>query len=647
MQTDWAEYEPEQPFETAETAEMDPETRFHTELFGFDRVEVLSYIERISAANAEKARALEDTITALQRDLTGARQQGSALERKAGRVFQELQEQKKRAEDAVAQADALRAEVDRANDEIAAVRSRLFAREQENAALKSDNDRLNETVEDLTRALTKRGAPLPASGQEAAAGRAVQQAQQKAREILHAADEKAQEQLERARRDAAEIVSKARQQSGQPQDGHADSAGSIAADIAALKEQLAAVDAKILAATSDLQKATEGIAAALEAARPGAAEYARADSLLRSPAAQAAAEAQLYRDRLQRDEDAYYRALHQVRYEEALRDRIYAEDRLQQNARERVRQEEEKPGEPAQAQDAAEKKEGPAPRARTAAVPAALPAEQERPAQRKVAGDPPVTERWMQRQGAAAPGACGAAPVSADVPKRGAPAQQEKAPALQEQYDAVQYAGQTEFPDIPNVPTEPVVQKVDIPQVPAKQKPESDGQAIFGKPHAPRAMPFAPFDPYTPHTAPYIEPDADAARLLNTPPPPPPRGASAKKPYVPQPTPIAPSVSMSQPYVPPAATVLAGMPQAHAAAAPAPEPVIIPYSMPIPPLGDASPAAREETDAARRQERAVRMPSVRQQAQKSAAAERYRQDSALSDDLLAHLNHLLEDEKSR
>lgn len=31
-----------------------PETEFHTELFGFNRVEVLSYIERISAANAEK-----------------------------------------------------------------------------------------------------------------------------------------------------------------------------------------------------------------------------------------------------------------------------------------------------------------------------------------------------------------------------------------------------------------------------------------------------------------------------------------------------------------------------------------------------------------------------------------------------------------
>ncbi len=132
-----------------------PETEFHTELFGFNRVEVLSYIERISAANAEKARALEDTIAALQKDLTGVRRQGSTLAQKAKQVFNELENQKKRAEDAVAEAAALRTEVDKANDEIAAVRSRLFAREQENAALKSDNARLSETVDDLTRALTR------------------------------------------------------------------------------------------------------------------------------------------------------------------------------------------------------------------------------------------------------------------------------------------------------------------------------------------------------------------------------------------------------------------------------------------------------------------------------------------------------------
>ena len=145
----------------ASSFRFDPDLRFHTELFGFDRVEVLSYIERISAANAEKARALEDTIAALQHDLTGAHRQGSVLEQKANQVFSELEFQKKRAEDAVAEAAVLRTEMDKANDEIAAVRSRLFAQEQENETLRNDNTHLNETVADLTRALQQRGVAQP------------------------------------------------------------------------------------------------------------------------------------------------------------------------------------------------------------------------------------------------------------------------------------------------------------------------------------------------------------------------------------------------------------------------------------------------------------------------------------------------------
>lgn len=245
-----------------------PETEFHTELFGFNRVEVLSYIERISAANAEKARALEDTIAALQKDLTGVRRQGSTLAQKAKQVFNELENQKKRAEDAVAEAAALRTEVDKANDEIAAVRSRLFAREQENAALKSDNARLSETVDDLTRALTRRGAPLPAGQNASASGSSgdqalLQQAQLKARDILRAADAQATAHIEKAKEDAAAIVAQAKVEKSKAKAGLAESADGIAASIAVLKAQLAAVDAKILAATGDLQKATDGITAAL------------------------------------------------------------------------------------------------------------------------------------------------------------------------------------------------------------------------------------------------------------------------------------------------------------------------------------------------------------------------------------------------
>ena len=152
------------------------------------------------------------------------------------------------------------------------------------------------------------------------------------------------------------------------------------------------------------------------------------------------------------------------------------------------------------------------------------------------------------------------------LPGRNVTPQGDRPAVLEEQYDAVQHAARGGAPgnapyDIPEAPAQPVVQKVEIPQVPPKEPPESGSQIPFGKPHAPRAMPFAPFDPYTPHTAPYIEPDAEAARILNTPPPPPPRGTEAKQPYVPQPTPIAPSVPLSGPYARPSAAAVAGTPQ--------------------------------------------------------------------------------------
>lgn len=369
-----------------------PETEFHTELFGFNRVEVLSYIERISAANAEKARALEDTIAALQKDLTGVRRQGSTLAQKAKQVFNELENQKKRAEDAVAEAAALRTEVDKANDEIAAVRSRLFAREQENAALKSDNARLSETVDDLTRALTRRGAPLPTGQNASASGSSgdqalLQQAQLKARDILRAADAQATAHIEKAKEDAAAIVAQAKVEKSKAKAGLAESADGIAASIAVLKAQLAAVDAKILAATGDLQKATDGITAALgnterslsslgaqverfpenapaaqpqpaqPAAPPAPQEPAPArEYAVQEHAAYPVREGRSVRDgavpafapdseydryvRARREEDAYYSALRRVRYEDELRDRFYEEERLRQEALRRIRYDE-------------------------------------------------------------------------------------------------------------------------------------------------------------------------------------------------------------------------------------------------------------------------------------------------------------------
>ena len=728
-----------------------PETEFHTELFGFNRVEVLSYIERISAANAEKARALEDTIAALQKDLTGVRRQGSTLAQKAKQVFNELENQKKRAEDAVAEAAALRTEVDKANDEIAAVRSRLFAREQENAALKSDNARLSETVDDLTRALTRRGAPLPAGQNASASGSSgdqalLQQAQLKARDILRAADAQATAHIEKAKEDAAAIVAQAKVEKSKAKAGLAESADGIAASIAVLKAQLAAVDAKILAATGDLQKATDGITAALgnterslsslgaqverfpenaPAAQPQPAQPAAPPAPQEpAPAREyAAQEGRSVRDgavpafapdseydryvRARREEDAYYSALRRVRYEDELRDRFYEEERLRQEALRRIRYDE------ALREQEYARRCGPDHRAPYAAAPeGGYPLYASRrddrfdraPALGRDGGAAVVQAREADLPQTAAAGRHAAvqqpmAPVPSSAPPAAEEPQQELQPpafeasrpryratngrplpgrnvtpqgdrpaVLEEQYDAVQHAARGGAPgnapyDIPEAPAQPVVQKVEIPQVPPKEPPESGSQIPFGKPHAPRAMPFAPFDPYTPHTAPYIEPDAEAARILNTPPPPPPRGTEAKQPYVPQPTPIAPSVPLSGPYARPSAAAVAGTPQARPAPARTEEPVIIPYSAPIPPMGskadageaaaasaarkgEASPAApvsgQKKPEMQRAQE--LSAPSMGAAAKPpvfTAPRGQQKQGSALSDDLLANLNALL------
>ncbi len=734
-----------------------PETEFHTELFGFNRVEVLSYIERISAANAEKARALEDTIAALQKDLTGVRRQGSTLAQKAKQVFNELENQKKRAEDAVAEAAALRTEVDKANDEIAAVRSRLFAREQENAALKSDNARLSETVDDLTRALTRRGAPLPVGQNASASGSSgdqalLQQAQLKARDILRAADAQATAHIEKAKEDAAAIVAQAKVEKSKAKAGLAESADGIAASIAVLKAQLAAVDAKILAATGDLQKATDGITAALgnterslsslgaqverfpenapaaqpqpaqPAAPPAPQEPAPArEYAVQEHAAYPVREGRSVRDgavpafapdseydryvRARREEDAYYSALRRVRYEDELRDRFYEEERLRQEALRRIRYDE------ALREQEYARRCGPDHRAPYAAAPeGGYPLYASRrddrfdraPALGRDGGAAVVQAREADLPQTAAAGRHAAvqqpmAPMPSSVPPAAEEPQQELQPpafeasrpryratngrplpgrnvtpqgdrpaVLEEQYDAVQHAARGGAPgnapyDIPEAPAQPVVQKVEIPQVPPKEPPESGSQIPFGKPHAPRAMPFAPFDPYTPHTAPYIEPDAEAARILNTPPPPPPRGTEAKQPYVPQPTPIAPSVPLSGPYARPSAAAVAGTPQAQPARTE--EPVIIPYSAPIPPMGSKADAGEAAAEAAARKGEASPAAPVSgqkkpemQRAQEPSAPSvgaaakppvftaprgQQKQGSALSDDLLANLNALL------
>ncbi len=451
-----------------------------------------------------------------------------------------------------------------------------------------------------------------------------------------------------------------------------------------LKAQLAAVDAKILAATGDLQKATDGITAALgnterslsslgaqverfpenapaaqpqpaqPAAPPAPQEPAPArEYAVQEHAAYPVREGRSVRDgavpafapdseydryvRARREEDAYYSALRRVRYEDELRDRFYEEERLRQEALRRIRYDE------ALREQEYARRCGPDHRAPYAAAPeGGYPLYASRrddrfdraPALGRDGGAAVVQAREADLPQTAAAGRHAAVPqhketkLSSVPPAAEEPQQELQPPAfeasrpryratngrplpgrnvtpqgdrpavLEEQYDAVQHAARGGAPgnapyDIPEAPAQPVVQKVEIPQVPPKE----------------------------------------------------------------------PSVPLSGPYARPSAAAVAGTPQAQPAPARTEEPVIIPYSAPIPPMGskadageaaaasaarkgEASPAApvsgQKKPEMQRAQEPSA--PSVGAAAKPpvfTAPRGQQKQGSALSDDLLANLNALL------
>ncbi len=460
--------------------------KFRTELFGFDRVEVLTYIERISAANAEKARALADTIESLQRDLTDARGQSSALERQARAVFNELQTEKKRAENAVAEADALRAEVKKANDEKAAIQSRLFAQEQENATLQGDNARLSATVENLKRALSQNEERAPQIEAGEREKTILQHARIKARDILREADAQAEAKLREARRAAASIFADAAR-GGEGSVPTERAAGRAPVSIAELHEQLAEVDARILEATSQLQRATDGIAATLQA------------------------------DGRQTEENI-----------------------------------------------------------------------------------PPADGEGSAREDA----------LTAPYP---------------EKKDSDTYVSVTE-----GVTYQPMT-----PQTTVVGGPAADNGKTFGKPHLPRAMPFAPFEPDTGYAEVSAEVRESAAHAEGVSLPR--RDAQPPRSYVPRPTPVGPAQNVAKPLEQHAATALARIPQIQSTPVRPAKPVIIPYSAPVP-----APDLKDTGDGTRA---ASFSESWERAAHQTGAEEPLPHGSALSEDLLAHLDQLINGDK--
>lgn len=567
--------------ETRSNEGPDAETRFRTELFGFDRVEVLSYIEKISAANAEKARALEQTITQLQQGISVTRQREDAIKQKARQVLELLENQKKRAEDAVAEAAELRTQVDRANDQIAAVQSRLFAKEQENEALKIENAEFSATIDSLTRSLNE------TSNADAFDAQLRRRSKEKADEIVRKADAQAEAEVERAKEHADRIMAHAAVEKNRVCNQVTQSADGIAASISVLKSQLTAVDAKILAATSDLQRATEGIVAALtnterslaSLRQPAAAVSGVSGGYPSSadpwnPSAYAAVPHNGYDVHRSTVDEEYQRALYEIRQERAAREEYERreQERIEYERREREKQERERREQERLEQERSERERR----------------EEQKKSRLNAYAQPLWHTAHTEEKKNPNP-----QPEKEDRPMRNRVDYTLKKAEItgQEQYDAVQNASRgVQMPyDLPTgfEPHQITMTKPSYPQVEPQRT--NDDPHAFGKPHAPRAMPFTAFDPYTPHTAPYVDPNAEEARILNAPPAPPAKKTREKVPYVPQPTPITGSAPLERVQVP----------QFGAEGAPMQEytdnihniqnaypvkdtPVIIPYSAPIP-----------------------------------------------------------------
>lgn len=255
---------------------------FRSELFGFNRVEVLSYLERISAANAEKAKALGETIEKLQKELEASLKEQSAAKQKISGLQQEhetvltrtkdvcaqLETEKMRAENAVHKAEQLQQELRKASNDATAFRQRLLEREKELEQLRQENTGLTEKIAKLEESIhlyeSKQKAALSEREQLTAQAKLVlEKAKVKADDMLKEAQAKARVKLDQADGQAALILAKANEEKTLLKARMSESADSIAASVVVLKSQLAHVNEEIVSASKELLKATDGISAAL------------------------------------------------------------------------------------------------------------------------------------------------------------------------------------------------------------------------------------------------------------------------------------------------------------------------------------------------------------------------------------------------
>lgn len=252
---------------------------FKTSLMGFQKAQVLAYIDELSAKALESQKQQEEAAEALRKELENAKADNDVLLEKTKEVCDRLTSEEKRAGEAENRARAAAEQLLHMEETANGYKSRLFTKEQETVVLRADNARLTEQLEQQHRQLEQALADLEAAraeGEEKARqGREELERQRSAFEEEKQADlcrmeqekEEAQRQMEQ-QREAAERqleLEKARfdQTCRAQQESARQSAQQMADTVLLLRSQLEQVDRQIAEAAERLQKATGAIYTAL------------------------------------------------------------------------------------------------------------------------------------------------------------------------------------------------------------------------------------------------------------------------------------------------------------------------------------------------------------------------------------------------
>ena len=263
---------------------------FKTEMFGFHRAQVLSYLESLSQQYAQQEAELRARAEELQAQVLSAQNMLRESSARENALTVSRDEQARRVHMAQAETQAFRAELLSTREEIHTLHAKLEETEKSLTALQKERDELLASNDGMAAQLQQvrdslaqqraradqesrrakeemvsaqiRAAEL-AQKANAQAQKTLEKAKTDAEQLLQDADAKASVRMEQANEQAELIVARAHNEKSQMRDMVARSADDIAASVKVLKAQLAAVDEKIVTAANDLQRATDGIAAAL------------------------------------------------------------------------------------------------------------------------------------------------------------------------------------------------------------------------------------------------------------------------------------------------------------------------------------------------------------------------------------------------